>query len=491
MALTSSAGLGLPNFIQSYLRQPPVVSDSINCLAVNFSYATSLGGGSCTAPGNTVVSTSWNFGDPASGSNNTSSLTTPSHNFSASGTYTVNLVVNYTCYSDSVTSSVTVQSCGVNALVTGTTAICSGACTDITAVPQGGTPPYSYSWSPNIGSGAGPFSVCPTSTTTYTVTITDSAGTSASATGTVTVNSLPPADLSPSGTLAICNSNGVLLNANSGDYNYTWYHDGVIVQTGAGSTYFATLPGVYQVQVGDLGSGCTSMSQTTTIVLGGGPVATIVTAGGCGSVLFNGGSVTLTGTAVNAASYLWSPGGETTASIQVTQPGTYCVTAFDASGCPSDSPACTTVSTANVQCGQNGQKVILCHVPPGNPGNPQTLCIAPSAVPAHLANHPGDCLGPCSLYYPRLGSGEMEEDMDYSFYIDAYPNPFQGTFSLEIINSSSEPVNIIIYDMIGRVVERYNDVNEKTLIGSHLKAGVYFVVAQQEDNITRVRIVKD
>lgn len=42
-----------------------------------------------------------------------------------------------------------------------------------------------------------------------------------------------------------------------------------------------------------------------------------------------------------------------------------------------------------------GEKVTLCHVPPGNPANPQTLVIAPSAVPAHLKNHAGDHLGQC------------------------------------------------------------------------------------------------
>ena len=46
-------------------------------------------------------------------------------------------------------------------------------------------------------------------------------------------------------------------------------------------------------------------------------------------------------------------------------------------------------------CGKRGQKVTLCHVPPGNPGNLHTLCISPNAVPAHLANHPGDFCGPC------------------------------------------------------------------------------------------------
>jgi len=41
-------------------------------------------------------------------------------------------------------------------------------------------------------------------------------------------------------------------------------------------------------------------------------------------------------------------------------------------------------------------KVYLCHVPPGNAGNPQTLKISINAVAAHLTNHPGDRLGSCA-----------------------------------------------------------------------------------------------
>jgi hypothetical protein len=43
-----------------------------------------------------------------------------------------------------------------------------------------------------------------------------------------------------------------------------------------------------------------------------------------------------------------------------------------------------------------GQKVTLCHVPPGDPTHPQELVIAPNAVQAHLKNHAGDHLGPCA-----------------------------------------------------------------------------------------------
>jgi len=46
---------------------------------------------------------------------------------------------------------------------------------------------------------------------------------------------------------------------------------------------------------------------------------------------------------------------------------------------------------------QDGEeKVTICHVPPGNPENAHDITIGASAVPAHLANHEGDHVGPCS-----------------------------------------------------------------------------------------------
>jgi hypothetical protein len=40
-------------------------------------------------------------------------------------------------------------------------------------------------------------------------------------------------------------------------------------------------------------------------------------------------------------------------------------------------------------------KVTICHVPPGNPDNAHSITIGEAAVPAHLANHPGDAIGEC------------------------------------------------------------------------------------------------
>lgn len=39
-------------------------------------------------------------------------------------------------------------------------------------------------------------------------------------------------------------------------------------------------------------------------------------------------------------------------------------------------------------------KVTICHYPPGNPGNAQTITVGAPAVAAHVAEH-GDTIGPC------------------------------------------------------------------------------------------------
>ncbi len=56
----------------------------------------------------------------------------------------------------------------------------------------------------------------------------------------------------------------------------------------------------------------------------------------------------------------------------------------------------------------NSKKVYICHVPPGNAGNPLTLSISVNAVAAHLANHPGDRLGSCSQQ-PCTGYTDTEK----------------------------------------------------------------------------------
>ena len=54
---------------------------------------------------------SWNFDDPTSGANNSSSDLNPSHLFSEIGTYQITAIVEFDCYTETVTQNITVVDC--------------------------------------------------------------------------------------------------------------------------------------------------------------------------------------------------------------------------------------------------------------------------------------------------------------------------------------------------------------------------------------------
>ncbi len=66
----------------------------------------------------------------------------------------------------------------------------------------------------------------------------------------------------------------------------------------------------------------------------------------------------------------------------------------------------STGCTENYTLTPNG-KVKICHLPPGNPSNSQTIKVAPSAVKAHLAH--GDWLGKCNDCNPTVITSKFVE----------------------------------------------------------------------------------
>ena len=65
--------------------------------------------------------------------------------------------------------------------------ICPGECFDLIATGSSGTPPLTYTWNPDIGTGVGPHRVCPSKTTNYAVLITDANGQTTNASAVVEV----------------------------------------------------------------------------------------------------------------------------------------------------------------------------------------------------------------------------------------------------------------------------------------------------------------
>ncbi len=80
-----------------------VVTASDTCLnnAISFLLTTSA----------SINSLTWNFGDPSSGASNTSTLVSPSHLFSSTGSYSVSATVNTDCGIFTVNTSVVIVDC--------------------------------------------------------------------------------------------------------------------------------------------------------------------------------------------------------------------------------------------------------------------------------------------------------------------------------------------------------------------------------------------
>lgn len=406
-------------------------------------------------------------------------------NVTSAGMFTVTVTDANGCSGVSAPQSVTLYPSPV-AVITpdGPLTFCSGDDVNLTA--SGGT---SFLWSDN--SAAATLNV--NSSGTFTVTVTDANGCTGTASETVTVIPPPPAVVTPPGPVTICTNNPAVLSASIGNgYTYQWYFNNTIMVGETNSQISTLITGAYSVVVTDA-IGCSASSNVVQVTQGVGPTVTITTPPQTGCLQntiyigYGPQSIQLCCQAsAGAVSYLWSTGA-TTQCIDVSTPGVYSVIAYDINGCPSPAPAVLSqpINVIDIRCGHGLKKIILCHVPEGSPGNPQTLCIGPPAVPPHLELHRYDCLGPCSLYYRNDNMIEAE-----NFYVLPHPNPFNNGFNLTILTASSNSVTVNIHDMLGRIVETYSDVTEQTLIGTKLNAGIYFAEVLQDGNRQMIQIVK-
>jgi gliding motility-associated-like protein len=63
------------------------------------------------ATASTINQINWNFDDPTSGANNSSSDLNPSHQFSEIGTYQITAIVEFGCYTDTISENITLFNC--------------------------------------------------------------------------------------------------------------------------------------------------------------------------------------------------------------------------------------------------------------------------------------------------------------------------------------------------------------------------------------------
>jgi PKD repeat protein len=252
--------------------------------------------------GNIIIGWSWDFGDPASGVNNVSTLPDPQHTFTGQGTYNVTLTtVNLSGCTSSEMQVITVTP--QPAVDFTTSAACDGSPVLFTADPAVTNIPdvASYLW--NFGDGSATSTLASpehlyaqAGTYMATLTIANLTGCENSVSREVTVHTLPVSQFTTSGN---CTNNLVQFNDISynpgGEEIVAWSWDfGVSTSTGDTSslqnpTYIYTQGGTYNVTLTVTSeSGCTSVKVMPVNVIPA-PVAQYsYTAEPChnGSVLF-------------------------------------------------------------------------------------------------------------------------------------------------------------------------------------------------------------
>lgn len=114
-------------------------------------------------------------------------------------------------------------------------------------------------------------------------------------------------------------------------------------------------------------------------------------------------------------------------------------------------------------------KWLVCH-------NGKEICIAQSAVAAHLAH--GDQLGACSNA-PR-GDMPVVTDLVYDFKVISAPNPARNSTTIRYELPVDSRVNITLFDPMGRLISTLVDANRPAgkyyheLDVSKLAAGIYY-----------------
>ncbi len=350
-------------------------------------------------------------------------------------------------------------------------------------------------------------------TTVITWTVTDAAGNSATAnqTVTVTVVSLPP--------IAKCKPITVTLVNGTITINPSQINDGSSAAAGIASlaldktSFDCSNIGDNNVVLtvtdnNGLSSTCTTtvkvIGQITPVTITSIPTDNTFT-GGVSTNLYLGYGAQSTKLQVSLPStgapytYSWTGTGlsnYTSANpvFTATAAGNYVfvVTVTNKYGCKTSEAITICVKdirATNKNGTKNNKKVIVCHLPPGNPSNVQMIEVGISAVAAHLAH--GCSLGTCNQACGTEAKAPITTTEE-SFDVKVSPNPTSNYFVVQVLSSDkSSKVALRVMDAFGRTVLR-ESISEGSVFkfGQNFANGSYYLEVVQGEDKKVVKLLK-
>ncbi len=269
--------------------------------------------------------------------------TSASYSATASGPYSVQVTNSNNCSATSLATSVT-----VNPLTTPTftqvAPICLGA--TLNALPTTSNNSIAGIWSPSLNN---------TATTNYTFTPTSTASPTCAtnATMSITVNTLPGATITASGSTSICQGGTLTLNANTGlGLNYQWKNNGTNIAGATTSNYVASAAGSYTVQVTN-SNNCSSTSSSTGVTVN--PLTT-PTFTQVDPICYGGGLSALPTVSDNSINGTWSPSVDNTSTTNYT----FVPTSTSSPTCATSASMTIVVNELPIAIINNGTSATIC-----------------------------------------------------------------------------------------------------------------------------------
>lgn len=312
-------------------------------------------GSSLTLTGAATSATGYSWSGPngfTSTDQNPAPITTST---ASSGIYT--LAASNTCgTTTATTATISIGSGPTSVSANAPASVCEGGSLTLTGIATGAT---SYLWTGPDGFTSTDLNPAAITATTlsagiYSLTATNGCSSTSATTGTVTVNTLPSAvSANASATLVCVGTSLTLTGAATGATSYSWSGPNSYTSTDLNPAAINTTTlssGIYTLTATNT---CGNTTATTAAVtVDNGPIA--VTATPSATIVCDGATFTLTGTATGATGYSWSgPNGFTSTAlspaaftVNTASAGIYTLTATNACGNTSATTSSISVNTA-------------------------------------------------------------------------------------------------------------------------------------------------
>jgi hypothetical protein len=407
------------------------LTSSVTITGTNFTGATAVSIGGTAATSFTVNSATQITATVGNGTTGTIQVTTPSGAGVSSGTFTVNTPT---------------------ASITGNNTICSGASSTFTASVGA-----SYVWSTGASTGA----ITVTTAGTYTVTVTNALGCTATADRTLTVNAISNSVTNQTA----CNSFTWNGNTYTQSGQYTFQATNAVGCDSTATLVLTVLPGSVDTAYYNLCTGNSLVVGTDTFIAGGVYADTLVSVGGCDSIVV---SIISESPAIAALDSISGP-----LVVDTLQDYAYSVPVDPAATFYDWYSPCASVvfgqGTNSVNVEWDGTDTCTLYVTVGNSG----------------------CADTVSLTVYVLGATGIAELLTED-RLALYPNPTSGFATLSWGAPLSKLPTVYLVDALGKklVVPINCRADSCSIDVRDLAAGVYQVVVSDADGNAVLKLVK-